>query len=282
MPRIDLHTHSCRSDGTDTPAALMRAAADAGLDVVALTDHDTFDGWEEAAGAVAAAGVALVRGVEISCAHKGVTAHLLGYLPDPGDRALTELFARTQEVRAERARRIVERLSADFPISWEQVSARVPEGVPVGRPHIADTLVEAGEFPDRSAVFAGPLSTRSPYYVRLWAPDPIDVTALVRAAGGVPVLAHPRALGRQRRVLGEDVIAAMRDAGLFALERDHRDHDAPRREEVDAIARRLGLRVTGSSDYHGTGKPNALGENLTDPEVLAAIEAEGRIEVLRP
>lgn len=281
MTKIDLHTHSAYSDGTDTPEELMNKALEAGLDVVGLTDHDTYAGWDEAAACVERTGVALVRGVELSCAREGITVHLLGYLPDPSNEALREVQERATQSRLTRAQRIVERLSEDFPITWEQVQAFAPDAGPVGRPHIADALVEIGAFPDRSSVFAQTLHPSSPYYVMHWAPDPVDAVELVRAAGGVPVLAHPRARARQR-LLPEEVIDMMKEAGLFGIERDHRDHADEDRADVERIASRLRLEVFGSSDYHGRGKPNRLGENLTDQSVLDKLEEEAFLEVLRP
>lgn len=281
MLRVDPHTHSTRSDGTDAPGDVVGLARAAGLDVVGLTDHDTTAGWQEAAERVPGAGVALLRGVELSCSSRGVSAHLLAYLFRPDDMVLTSCMARIRDSRATRARRMVERLSADYPITWEQVLALAPAGGPVGRPHIADALVAAGAFPDRAAAFRAVLLPRSPYFVRHWAPDPVRAVGFVREAGGVPVLAHPRARERGR-VLDEDVIADAADAGLFALERDHRAQDGAERAEVDRIARRLGLRVTGASDYHGRGKPNRLGENLTRESVFREIEAQGELPVIRP
>lgn len=282
MLRIDPHVHSSCSDGTDTPDEVMYLARDAGLDAIALTDHDTYSGWDEAACAVPETGVALMRGVELSCATaEGITVHLLGYLPDPTYAPLNECQERSRTSRVTRAQRIVEKLSEDYPITWEDVLAFAPETGPVGRPHIADALVAAGAFPDRSAVFVSTLHPSSPYYVMHWAPDPVDAVRVVREAGGVPVLAHPRARARQR-LLPEEVIEQMAEAGLFGIERDHRDHEPEDRADVDRIARRLDLRITGSSDYHGTGKPNRLGENLTDPDVFQEIEKEARLKVLRP
>lgn len=281
MLRIDLHTHSSCSDGTDAPAELLAAGADAGLDVLGLTDHDTFEGWAEAEAAVADTGVALVRGVEMSCSAEGVTVHLLGLLPNPDSARLVAVLDKSRTTRRTRAKAMVERLAEDFPITWEDVRCRAAEDGPVGRPHIADALVEAGAFEDRSAAFRGALHPSGPYYVHHWAPDPVEAVEIVLEAGGVPVLAHPRARARQR-LLPEETIAAMAEAGLFGIERDHRDHAAEDREAVDALARRLGLALFGSSDYHGAGKPNRLGENLTSPEVFDEVEARGRIEVVRP
>ena len=280
--RIDPHTHSACSDGTDAPAELMAAAARAGLDVVGLTDHDTTAGWTEAAAAVAATGVTLLRGTEISCAAHGVTLHLLAYLFDPEDAALRDALDRARRSRDGRAQRMVERLAADYPITWRDVVEHSAQAAAIGRPHIADALVAAGCFPDRSAAFAGPLATGSPYYVHHWALDPVRACELVRAAGGVPVAAHPRAASRQRRLVPDETFARMAEAGLAALEVDHRDHGPDQREQARRLALRLGLGCSGSSDYHGAGKPNRLGENLMPPELLERIVAEGALPLVTP
>ena len=160
--RIDPHPHSACSDGTDSPAELMAKAAGAGLDVVGLTDHDTMAGWQEAARAVPFTGVALLRGTEISCAADGVTLHLLSYLHRADDAGLEAAFARARRSRDSRAQRMVERLSEDYPVTWEDVLSQSADSHTIGRPHIADALVAAGSFPDRNAAFAGPLATGSP------------------------------------------------------------------------------------------------------------------------
>ena len=278
--RIDPHTHSACSDGTDTPAELMAAAARAGLDVVGLTDHDTTTGWSQAAAAVPATGVTLLRGTEISCAADGVTLHLLAYLFDPEDAALRDAFARARRSRDDRARRMVDRLATDYPITWQDVVEQAPQAVTIGRPHIADALVSSGCFPDRSAAFAGPLATDSPYYVRHWALDPVRACELVRSAGGVPIAAHPRAARRQRRLVPDSVFAAMAEAGLAALEVDHRDHDPADRQAARTLAHDLGLGMSGSSDYQGSGKPNRLGENLMPLELLDRIVDEGALPLI--
>lgn len=281
MRRIDLHTHSACSDGTDTPRELLAKGAAAGLDVIGLADHDTFAGWDEAASAVPHTGVALVRGLELSCSADGISVHLLGLLPDPTAQPLLDTMRRARESRETRARDMVERLSQDFPVTWADVEPRAPKGGPVGRPHIADALVAAGAFPDRSAAFHKVLHPSGPYYVHHWAPHPVKAVEILIAAGGVPVLAHPKARARQR-LLPDAVIADMCDAGLFGIERDHRDHAPSDREAVDRLARDLGLAVFGASDYHGLGKPNKLGENLTSPEVFDEVEARGVLQVVRP
>ncbi|MPV38938.1 PHP domain-containing protein [Georgenia subflava] len=279
--RIDPHTHSAVSDGTDSPAGVLRAAAAAGVDVVGLTDHDTVRGWDEAAAAVPETGVALLRGAEISCQSRGISVHLLSFLHDPDEPVLAAEMERSRASRTDRARQMVERIAEDHPITWELVRAQAADGATLGRPHIADALVAAGVMPDRSACFETILSVRGPYYVPYHAPDAVEAVAMVRAAGGVPVMAHPRA-GVRGRVVGDHVIEAMARAGLAALEIDHRDHTAEARSELAALAGRLGLARTGSSDYHGAGKPNRLGEHTTTTAVLEMIESEGYLPVVRP
>jgi len=259
----------------------MASAAAAGVDVVGLTDHDTISGWEEAAGAVSSAGVALVRGAEISCSVGGITVHLLGYLFDPRDPAVRAAFDNTREVRERRVHTMVERLAVDFEITLQDVLDQVAPGATLGRPHVADALVARGIVPERGAAFEELLHPRNKYYVHNPSLDPVDAVRMVRAAGGVSVFAHPGASVRGRTV-GPEVIEAMARAGMSGLEVDHRDHPPRTRERLRALARDLGLITTGASDYHGTGKPNVLGENLTEPEVLEFIEAEGVLEVVRP
>ncbi len=278
--RIDLHTHSTASDGTQPPAVLVAAAAQAGLDVVALTDHDTTAGWDEAAAAARQVGIALVRGSEVSARSGGVSVHLLSYLQDPAHPALADEFARVVDARLHRAERIVTALAADVPITWEQVLAQAGGAAAVGRPHIADVLVTNGVVRDRDEAFATLLRNGSRYYVPHYAPDAVAAVRAIRAAGGVPVFAHPGADGRGR-IVPDSVFDELADAGLAGLEVHHRDHDEAQRARLSAIAERLGLLVTGSSDYHGAGKLNRLGENVTAPEVLAEIEEQGAVGVVR-
>ncbi|MBO0899814.1 PHP domain-containing protein [Cellulomonas sp. zg-ZUI22] len=277
--RIDLHTHSRASDGTQTPAELVTAARDAGLDVVALTDHDTTDGWDEAAAAARDVGVALVRGTEVSARSRGVSVHLLSYLQDPDRPALADELARARDSRVHRAQRIVERLARDVPITWQDVLDQARDAVAVGRPHIADALVARGVVPDRDVAFAHLLASDGLYHVDHYAPEAPDAVAAIRASGGVPVFAHPAADARGR-IVPDRVFDELAEAGLAGLEVFHRDHSPAQRERLLAIAERLGLLVTGSSDYHGTGKLNRLGENLTEPQVLDEIVRQGTTEVV--
>lgn len=268
--RIDLHTHSSASDGTDAPAGVVSAAAAAGLDVVALTDHDTVAGWDEAVTALPV-GLTLVRGAELSCRHGDVSLHLLAYLFDPTDEPLAAEMELARDDRVPRAKEIVRLLAADgWPVTWEGVLAQVADGATVGRPHIADALVAAGAVPDRSAAFTRVLHDGSPYAVGHHAMDPVVAVRLVVAAGGVPVFAHPRATKRGKTV-PDELIATMAAAGMAGLEVEHRDHDDDARAHLRGLAADLGLVTTGSSDYHGDGKPNRIGEHTTAPDAYAAL-----------
>ena len=266
----DLHTHSSVSDGTETPAELVRAAATAGLGIVALTDHDSTAGWVEASIEAAKVGVTLIPGMELSTRHEFASIHMLGYLFDPANEALAAETERIRSARRRRAEEMVERIASDYDISWADVVAQTREGATVGRPHIADALVARGLAPTRSDAFAGILHWRSGYYQPHYAPDPLTGVRLIREAGGVPVLAHPGTGGRGR-VIPEERLARLVEAGLFGLELDHRENKADAIADLRILAQRYGLAVTGSSDYHGAGKPNRLGENTTDLRVVDAI-----------
>ena len=270
---IDLHTHSSVSDGTEPPTELVRAAAAVGLGTVALTDHDTTAGWAEGAAAASEAGITLIPGMELSTRVQMTSVHVLGYLFDPTDADLVAETERIRTGRRERARAMVERIGVDYDLTWEDVLAQTTTGGTVGRPHIADALVARGHVENRSAAFAGILHWRAGYYQPHYAPDPLTGVRLIRAAGGVPVLAHPITRGRARAI-PEERLAVLADAGLFGLELDHRENEVEGKEWMRGLAKRYGLRITGSSDYHGEGKPNRLGENTTDPDVLDALIAQ--------
>ena len=280
--RIDLHAHSNASDGTQSPAQVVSAAAEAGLDVFALTDHDTTAGWAEAAVAAEQNGIALVRGIEVSCRHDDISIHLLGYLQDPAAPGLLGEVECSRESRQTRAQRIVELLSRDLPLSWDDILQHVEPEATIGRPHIADTLVAKGIVGSREDAFAVYLHDGSPYYISHYAPDAVMAVRLVKEAGGVAVMAHPFASVRGR-VVDDSVIEAMAAAGMAGLEVHHRDHNADQVRHGLELAGSLGLFVTGSSDYHGAGKPNLLGENTTDLVVLQQIESLATgVEVLWP
>jgi hypothetical protein len=276
--RIDLHTHSSVSDGTDAPAALVAVARAAGLDVVALTDHDTTGGWE-AAEAARPAGLTLLPGMEMSCrwlppGERPVSVHLLAYLFDPHHAGLSAERARLRAERVGRAERIVDALEAGgYGVSWQDIVVARDGGV-VGRPHIARALVEAGDVESVDHAFATLLHHSSPFYVAKADTDVLTAIALVRAAGGVPVFAHGLATKRGR-VVGDDAVAAMAAVGLLGLEVDHPDHRPDERAHLRGLADDLGLLVTGSSDYHGDNKTTAIGAELTAPGQLEALLAAG-------
>lgn len=271
--RIDLHTHSRVSDGTQTPEELVHAAAGAGLDVIALTDHDTADGWEEAAKAAVAAGVTLVRGMEISTRHSGGRGvHLLAYLPDPTYPPLVGELARILDGRDGRVPVMLQKLQeCGIQIDAEDVRRVAGATTATGRPHVADALVALGAVADRDEAFARYLSAGRPAYVDRYATPLDEMVEIVAGAGGVSVIAHP--WGRhQRGTLDESALAELADRGLTGIEVDHQDHDQEERRDLRAIARNLGLVATGSSDHHGTGKVgHELGCNTTDPDEFARL-----------
>ncbi|GGW06935.1 PHP domain-containing protein [Streptomyces narbonensis] len=268
--RIDLHTHSTASDGTDTPAELVRNAAAAGLDVVALTDHDTTRGHAEAIRALPE-GLTLVTGAELSCRLDGVGLHMLAYLFDPEEPALLAERELVRDDRVPRARAMVGKLQElGVPVTWEQV-ARIAGDGSVGRPHVAEALVELGVVPDVSGAFTPDwLADGGRAYVGKHELDPFEAIRLVKAAGGVTVFAHPLAVKRGE-VVPEAAIARLADAGLDGIEVDHMDHDEATRARLRGLAKELGLLVTGSSDYHGSRKTCRPGDCTTDPEIYGEI-----------
>ena len=272
---IDLHVHSTASDGTDSPAELLAVARLAGLDVVALTDHDTTLGWGPARAALPV-GMTLVPGAEISCQFERagqppIAMHLLAYLFDDTYEPLRERLDGMCRDRVDRARLMVELMADDgIPVSWPTILAAAGGGT-IGRPHLARALVGLGVVDSVDDAFAGPLSWRSPYYVVKGDIPVTEAIALVRSAGGVCVFAHPRRRGRQLDVAG---IAELAAAGLHGIEVDHPDHDELARLELGALAVDLGLVRTGSSDFHGTNKSTPIGACTTAPdEFLALIDA---------
>ncbi|MFE9689011.1 PHP domain-containing protein [Micromonospora sp. NPDC005806] len=272
--RIDLHAHSTASDGTLSPAALVRAAADAGLDVVAITDHDTTAGWDAAVRALPP-GLTLVRGAEISCRWYGVEPaiplHLLAYLFDPTEPELVAELARVRLAREVRGERIVELLRADgVEVSWPEILTGAAGGT-VGRPHIAQALIRAGLVATTTEAF-GPEWLGERYRLPKEDIDVFRAVALVRAAGGVPVFAHPKA-SRRGRIVPDELIVELAAAGLAGLEADHDDHSPVERAHVRGLAAELELLVTGSSDFHGTHKTVQLGAHTTDPEAYERIVA---------
>jgi 3',5'-nucleoside bisphosphate phosphatase len=276
--RIDLHTHSSASDGTDSPAELVRNAAAAGLDVVGLTDHDTAAGWAEAAAALPA-GLRLVRGAELSCESPDgrgghCTVHLLAYLYDPGSAALAAEQERLRAERRVRLHRMAGRMAAEgFPVDPDALLAALPAGASAGRPHLARALVEAGVVGSVSEAFERYLANGGPYHLGRTDTPVRRAIEMIAAAGGVTVLAHGFAHTRGKTVTAE-VIAELAAAGLGGVEVDHPDHGPDERAALRGLAGELGLLITGSSDYHGANKTVRLGAETTDPEMLDRLTAK--------
>lgn len=271
---IDLHAHSSVSDGTETPSQLIEAAVAEQLRAVAITDHDSTAGWQESFDAASGTGLLVVPGMELSTNYGPASVHMLGYLFDPTNPALVAETAKIRDGRMHRAERIVERIAKDYGITWADVLAQSIDGGTIGRPHIADALVAHGDVPDRSAAFQSILHWKSGYYEKYYAPSPLAGVRMIVAAGGVPVLAHPATHGRYR-ALEDSAIKELKDAGLFGLEIHHRDNTEDGKVRLYELARKFDLQVTGSSDYHGEGKPNRLAENTTEPAVLEKLLATG-------
>jgi predicted metal-dependent phosphoesterase TrpH len=277
---IDLHAHTNHSDGKDTPTELVLHAAKVGIEVLAITDHDTVSGWGEAITAAQSHGIGLIPGIEVSTravtpSGHGVSVHMLAYLPDPENQALLAALNRTKESRVIRAREMVARLSKDYPIDFELVLSQLPEGSTIGRPAIADALVQLGIVPTRSDAFTSILHRSSPYYVSEKSLDTIEAIGLIRQAGGVSVMAHPLIdfpPGAKREDLPRAHFEALIEAGLDGLEVDHRAVPSQAKSWLRDLALKHNLIVTGSSDYHGVGgKDNLLGENVTSPQMLERI-----------
>jgi predicted metal-dependent phosphoesterase TrpH len=273
VPGIDLHTHTDRSDGTFTPSELVHRAAQIGLDVLGLTDHDTTDGLEEAAAAAEEAGIELVPGVEFSAEHRGTSVHVLCYWMDVGDADLQAELARLRDDRFRRGELMVRRLNElGMPVSFERVR-EIAAGGNIVRPHVAQAMVEAGVVGSEEEAFERWIADGRPAHVPKHALEPLDALALIRAADGLCVLAHPGMWGDQSEV-PQELIEAMAGAGMAGLEVDHTDHTPEQRARYRAMAERLGLVPTGGSDCHGTRyDPIRLGSSRCAPESFAALRA---------
>jgi predicted metal-dependent phosphoesterase TrpH len=273
--RIDLHTHSTASDGTDSPAELVAAAAQAGLDVVALTDHDTTAGWDRATEALPE-GLTLVPGAELSCVSRfdpgrGISVHLLAYLFDPESAVVVAEQTRLRDERRTRLRAMAERMAADgLPVDPDEVLGLLPEDAPAGRPHLAQALVRAGVVATVDEAFAKFLGNGRGYYLPRQDTPVDNAIEMIDRAGGVTVLAHPFAFSRGATVSAE-TIAKLGELGLGGVEVDHPNHDPGTRAELRGLADELGLLRTGSSDYHGTNKTIGIGQETTDPEMFEAL-----------
>ncbi|WP_217183445.1 PHP domain-containing protein [Streptomyces sp. AC495_CC817] len=268
----DLHLHSNHSDGTQPPAEVVRQAHAHGVRTVALTDHDRTTGWDEAAQAASALGMTFIPGMELSAKHEWRSVHVLGYLFDPDDAALRAETERIRDDRIGRAERIVRNIGRDYDLHWDDVLAQTAFDATVGRPHIADALIARGIVRDRTEAFDGILHPREGYYEPHYAPDPLTAVRLITGAGGVPIIAHPVTSGRDR-MMPLSYIERLIDAGLGGFEVDHRENTEEGKRLLRKIAATHDLIVTGSSDYHGAGKPNVPGENTTADEMVARLIA---------
>lgn len=271
---IDLHTHTNCSDGTDSPRELVNKAIVQGLDVLGISDHDTTAGWKEATESLRGS-LKLALGSEISClTTDGISVHMLGLLFDPEYAEMQQVLEETRDGRLPRMRKMIEKMRAEgMDISMADVEQAMPAGATMGRPHLADALVAKKIVKSRDEAFVDLLHNESRFYVSHAAPTPAEAIALIRRAGGVSVIAHPFASHRGQILKAED-FSELVAAGLNGIEVDHRDQNPEERAMLRSIAKELDLVVTGSSDYHGTGKLNSLAENHTHREQWEKLESQ--------
>ena len=270
---IDLHTHTSYSDGTDTPAQLINKASAAGISIIGLTDHDSISGWQEATYALRT-GISLVPGAEISCqTPDGISVHILGLLFDSNNSELMNTLEKTRENRHGRMEKIIARINeAGIDITMDDVLEQLSDGATLGRPHLADALVKKGIVASRDEAFTQMLHNNSKYYVSHYSPTPEVAIKLIKAAGGVSVIAHPMASHRGRTI-SLDTFGSIIQAGLDGIEVDHRDHSPDEKSQLIKLANESNLVMTGASDYHGNGKLNTLGEYTTRPEQWEKLES---------
>ncbi len=270
---IDLHTHTSYSDGTDTPAQLINKALAAGISIIGLTDHDSISGWQEATDALRT-GISLVPGAEISCqTPDGISVHILGLLFDSNNSELMSTLEKTRENRHGRMEKIIARINeAGIDITMDDVLEQLSDGATLGRPHLADALVKKGIVSSRDEAFTQMLHNNSKYYVSHYSPTPEAAIKLIKAAGGVSVIAHPMASHRGRTISLE-TFGSIIQAGLDGIEVDHRDHSPEEKSQLIKLANESNLVMTGASDYHGNGKLNTLGEYTTKPEQWEKLES---------
>ena len=274
---IDLHTHTNFSDGTDTPTELVNKALASGITTLAITDHDSISGWDEAISALRP-GLSLVPGAEISCqTTNGISVHILGLLFDPNHVELINTLSKTRENRHGRMEKIISRINeAGINISMADVLEQLSDGATLGRPHLADALVKKGVVASREEAFTQMLHNNSKYYVSHYSPSPEVAIKLIKEAGGVAVIAHPMASHRGR-VISSETFGSIINSGLDGIEVDHRDHTPDEKRELINLAKEFDLVMTGSSDYHGNGKLNMLGEYTTHPKQWEKLESKATI-----
>jgi predicted metal-dependent phosphoesterase TrpH len=271
---IDIHTHTNCSDGTDSPLQLVKKAASSGITVLGITDHDSTSGWRDAVDSLHGT-LQLALGAEVSClTSDGISVHMLGLLFDGENQPLQQLLADSRDTRIPRMKKMIENLQgAGYEITLEDVEASTPAGATVGRPHLADALVAKKIVQSRDEAFTDLLHNDSPFYVSHFAPTPEDSIRAIKSAGGVAVIAHPFA-SRRGQTLTPESFQPLVDAGLNGIEVFHRDQSEEERAQLITIANELELVITGSSDYHGTGKLNQLGENTTSQAEWERLESQ--------
>jgi predicted metal-dependent phosphoesterase TrpH len=270
---VDLHTHSDASDGTDPPATLVSLAAAAGLRAIALTDHDTLEGVEEAATEAARLEVELVPGTELSLNWPAGAMHLVVLFLAPGPGPLQDRLAGLQAGRTERNRAMIELLNrSGLEITYDDVLAEAGRGS-VGRPHMAAVLVRRGLAADINDAFDRWLAHGRPGYLDRHRLDPEEAIALARQSGAVPVLAHPHTLGLDTAAEYAATLRRLAGAGLVGMECHYSLYSPSERAEWVSLARRFSLLPSGGSDYHGRYKPEisvgrGRGDLLVGDEVL--------------
>jgi 3',5'-nucleoside bisphosphate phosphatase len=274
MGAIDLHSHTIHSDGTNTPSGSISLALERDLTALSISDHDSTEGLSEAFAAAEGTRLEVVPGVEFSAEYEGGSVHVLAYWMDQEHEEFQAELRRLREDRWRRGERMVAALrELGYPVTFERVSA-LAAGGNIGRPHVAQALVEAGVVPTIKEAFTDELiGTGGKAYVAKHALHPVDAVALIRRAGGLAVLAHP-ALWRDGLPVPDPVIEDLAEAGLDGIEAAHPDHDPPTEARYRALARRLGVVATGSSDCHGTRyDPVRMGSVGTDPREFARLKA---------
>ena len=282
--KIDLHAHSSWSDGADSVTEVFRAAKAAGVDVLALTDHDTTKGWDEARSIAAELGIGFVPGIEITTrarvsVDRPFGVHMLAYLPDPNHPALAAALSNTVAKREARLLTLFELVSAEYELTWQDVLDQLREGATHGRPALAAALVARGHFDHTNDVFKTVWADGDN---RFYVPnrgviETIDAVRLIREAGGVPIIAHPLARGKgpaEGSPMPRAHFIELIEAGLAGFEVYHRDVPEHARRWLISLAQEFDLLLTGSSDYHGIRKHNVLGEQTTSPAVLESIIAQ--------
>jgi predicted metal-dependent phosphoesterase TrpH len=265
--RIDLHMHSTYSDGVHSPATLIAIAKSKGIAGIALTDHDSVDGYDELERAAREAGIDVMTGVELSCEFNGRDLHVLGYGVDPRNEKLQALLREFRGARERRGIRIVEKLAEQgVRIDISVVIAKAGGGA-LGRPHIAEALIEAGYATDHAQVFARYIGEGCPAYVEKYKMHPGQAVASIKAAGGLAFIAHPG-------YYMEDYDAFLRllDEGFDGLEVFHPYHIPPVTNRLLALARERGLLISGGSDFHGFAGRDNMGEPTVSHDLFQRIQ----------